>query len=287
MVAGSLRQNSEPGSPMVNQAGQDHLVRTSHTLRISCCRKTLRSSRSSSAFTLIELMAVVLVILVLVAISMGVMGYVQSRIAISRARSEIAAIQTALESYKSDWGYYPTTGRARISNIGFCESSNNLILYRALSGVDGGKQYMRFAPGQLKMSVGGANRSFGSSGASSARGGLTNICDPWSTPYNYYCSPRTPTNVVNTLPGTWPAYASPAWNYLTNFWSGGYMEGGQINVSSYDLWSYGPDRSTYVPGAIPYGGGFNYAWGVPGGGVAASDRWTNSTKSIDDIGNFK
>src|SRR5262245_24047138 len=80
---------------------------------------------ASSAFTLIELMAVVIVILLLALISFGVSGYVQRRMAISTVKTQIAALEAALEAYKSDWGYYPATCPCRISASFFCEATNN------------------------------------------------------------------------------------------------------------------------------------------------------------------
>lgn len=60
-----------------------------------------------SGFTLIELLVVVTVIAVLVGITIGTLGAVQKKAARGRAAVEIAAIETALERYKVDFGDYP------------------------------------------------------------------------------------------------------------------------------------------------------------------------------------
>ena len=53
----------------------------------------------------------------------------------------------------------------------------------------------------------------------------------WGTPFNYYCSPKTPFALMNNFYG-----------YPTNSNDNdGYSVGGQVNVSSFDLFSYGPD----------------------------------------------
>src|SRR5690348_8091921 len=70
-----------------------------------------RDTQRALAFTLIELMAVVLVVLILAAVGIGVAGYVQKKVAVSTTKSQIAAIEAALESYKADWGYYPRTSQ--------------------------------------------------------------------------------------------------------------------------------------------------------------------------------
>ena len=79
------------------------------------------------SFTLIELLAVVMVILILAGIMFGVAGYVQQKMQTAVARTQIAAMSAALESYKADWGYYPVTCPCRMSASFFCESTNNTI----------------------------------------------------------------------------------------------------------------------------------------------------------------
>lgn len=230
----------------------------------------------SQAFTLVELMAVVLVICMLAAIGLSTAGYVQTRIAISSARGQMALLESALESYKSDWGYYPATEPARISNSGAREGLNNWYLYRALSGANGGKRYATFLPGMARANTAVSPMTTGSTVQT-----FMNIYDPWGTPYNYYNSPATTFGVTNDIPTTWPAYA---WPWTNSYWYGGCAYGGQVNGRSYDLLSYGPDRVTYVRGARPLGGGYNRAW--YGGTGASGDRWTNAVSALDDLANF-
>ena len=163
--------------------------------------------------TLSDLLAVMLVIVLLTAITIGITGYVQRKMAISTAKTTIAAMEIALEAYKSDWGYYPPTSAIRISVNLVAEGSNNLVLYRALFGANGGRKYLSLPPSMLRSNtlIPRAN-----AGAPVAVG----IFDPWGTPYNYYNSPST-------------LYA----NIDTN-WYKGYTTGGQVNISTYDLWSY-------------------------------------------------
>ena len=99
--------------------------------------------RSNRAFTLIELLAVALVILILAALALPLVGYIQRRVAYQTARAQIAALSAALESYKSDWGFYPATTPVRISNLGIAESSNNWYMYRA--------QWAHGAAGAIKL----------------------------------------------------------------------------------------------------------------------------------------
>lgn len=213
-------------------------------------------------FTLVELMAVVLVICLLSAITIGVAGYVQQRMTVSTTRSQIAALEAALEAYKADWGYYPPTSTMRVSNTGLMELDNNALLYRALTGQ--GKQYLVFPSGQVHQSYYGG----GYGGLASA--GATNLFDLYGQPFNYYCSSRTPSAVGRY-------FSTNGTTIVTNYvaW------GGQINTGSYDLLSYGRDHATFA-----HSGATNW----PAIGAAALGRnmiiWSNATSTVDDIANW-
>ena len=226
-------------------------------------------SQRIRAFTLIELLAVMLVILALAAILIGVAGYVQKQMGIQTTRSQIVAIGAALEMYKADWGFYPATNPGRISANGLQESSNNCVLLYALSAMNslsssncgptncytlivrqGRKVYLHFTPLQYK-----ANPATG----------LTNICDAWGTPLNYYNSPTTPFSLVNSAVGS----------YTTNQ---GYSVGGQVNLTTYDLFSYGPDHLTYVPTIWEGSWWALNPWSLP--------DWANPSSANDDLTNW-
>ena len=224
-------------------------------------------SQRIRAFTLIELLAVVMVILILAGIMFGVAGYVQKKMQTAVARTQLAAMSAALESYKADWGYYPVTCPCRVSASFFCESTNNWILLRALSGASGGRRYYKFPVSQLRPSSATASNLL--MGGVTTTGGLTNFLDVWGTPYNYFNSPGTTRSNVN-----------PCVNGVFNL---GYVMGGQVNGGSYDLWSYGSDRFTFIPnGAFIISGacgGFNiYPWYNP--------AWVTPASALDDVTNF-
>jgi len=198
-----------------------------------------------AAFSLVELLAVVVVILALAGVMLGITGYVRKRVALSTAKSQIAAISIALEMYKADIGYYPRTGVIRISASSACESTNNNLLYRALSGtcLNCSKVYLKFPEGMIQ---------------SNFLTGLLNIMDPYSWPYNYYCSPSTSLLVSNVV---------------CDNCNLGFVIGGQVNVATFDLFSYGMDKNTYVSGA-------GTCWGV-------GQNWLNPNSAADDITNWK
>jgi prepilin-type N-terminal cleavage/methylation domain-containing protein len=66
-----------------------------------------RPPRRSSGFTLIELLTVIAIIAILAGLILTISGTIQKNAARSRAQSEIAAITSACENYKTDNGGYP------------------------------------------------------------------------------------------------------------------------------------------------------------------------------------
>jgi len=90
--------------------------------------------------------------------------------------------------------------------------------------------------------------------------GITNfiIVDPWGRPINYYhTTPVQPiATATNSIPENPIAY--PLMNAVV---------GGQVNLATYDLMSYGPDMSTYEP--------------------KLSSQFVNPAAANDDITNFR
>jgi prepilin-type N-terminal cleavage/methylation domain-containing protein len=204
-------------------------------------------SRRRSGFTLIELLAVLLLILVLAGSMIHLASYLQRRVATSTTRAQLDSIVLALEMYRSDYGFYPRTTEGRISGHGLVESTNNAILVRALLG--SGRLYLTGIPPEQIKVHGGT--------------GLTNIFDVFGQPFNYYNSPQTPFALVNN-------------SGCTNC---GYTVGGQVNLASFDLFSYGPDRMTL---AATNANAQNANYTTPYVHVS----WRLPASAVDDITNW-
>ncbi len=141
---------------------------------------------SFNAFTLIELLTVMAVIAVLAGMILGMAGYVQRKAARDRARSEIAAMEAALESYRVDNGSYPANPLMRSSSATSPPTSGGAdILYQALTG-----------DGTDKLMDGGVasrgNKKYGETGQTywepkdnQLNAERNQICDPFGRPYNY------------------------------------------------------------------------------------------------------
>jgi prepilin-type N-terminal cleavage/methylation domain-containing protein len=152
-----------------------------------------------TSFTLVELLTVMAIISILTAIVLFAASGVRNKTARSRAASEIQTISSALESYKTDNGIYPsftgfTTNTTYSANDGsqsgglYKQSSQ--ILYQALSGQTnatdtpiGNKSYMAFSQGI----IGDATTGTGSY-----------LRDPWGYSYGY-----SSTNAYTTFFDLW------------------------------------------------------------------------------------
>ena len=69
------------------------------------------------AFTLIELLVVISIIAVLAAFLLPVAGAVRRQATIRTAQAEMAQLETAIDRYKSAYGFYPPDSAVTISNI--------------------------------------------------------------------------------------------------------------------------------------------------------------------------
>ena len=137
------------------------------------------NSARDAAFTLIELITVMAIILVLAGLILGVAGYSQTKASSSRASAEIKALESAIESYKTDNGTYPRDATSTDllnpqQNYDPASSgkpnyqSTSEFLYEALSGYlpttygvipstptpPAGKSYFTFQPNQLGIATG-------------------------------------------------------------------------------------------------------------------------------------
>jgi prepilin-type N-terminal cleavage/methylation domain-containing protein len=146
-----------------------------------------RKSRLAS-FTLVELLVVMAIIAILCALVLMAASGVWTKAARNRAASEIQAMSTALESYKTDNGIYPPSDGVLLTNSPYSAydgsqinyQTNSQILYLALSGqtnftdtpAAGTKAYMSFKANQVGNPTG-------------ASGGGSYVKDPWNYSYGY------------------------------------------------------------------------------------------------------
>ncbi len=148
-----------------------------------------RSKGDLASFTLIELLVVIAIIAILAALTLYAASAVMEKGRRSRAASEIQAMSTALEGYKTDNGIYPQTTNAllittystiAVNASGGAYEQTSQLLYLSLSGqtnftsipIAGTKVYMSFRANQV-------------GDPSGALTGATYVQDPWLYSYGY------------------------------------------------------------------------------------------------------
>ncbi len=134
---------------------------------------TLTVRKFVPAFTLIELLAVMTIIAILVGMVIGIAGYAQRKAARSQTEVEIKSLESAIEAFKLDQGFYPTSSATRSSSDFSVEKTNCWLLYRqvVLGSNALSKPYLTTLTAKQIQSS----------------GILTYIIDPYGNPYNYYC----------------------------------------------------------------------------------------------------
>ena len=219
-----------------------------------CLSFSKPSLKRLGAFTLIELLVVMLIILILAGIILAVAGSAQNKAAVSRAKGEIKAMETALEAYKSDNGSYPSDPNSSEQlnaqqnfdpgNVLYQKSSE--FLYQALSGLQPAtagtttpsttaatKAYLSFKANQLLT----ANDAPGGAVASPTSPYMY-IVDPFGLSYGYSTAYQAALNASATNPSGTPN-PSPTpptgvgYNPTFDLWStGGYGTGGKATPSN-------------------------------------------------------
>ncbi len=155
-----------------------------------------QNRKALHSFTLVELLVVIGIIAILASLTLAASGTVWTKAARARASSEIAAMSTALESYKVDNGIYPPSTNLygppsvayplNSSVAGGTYQVSSQIIYQNLSGqvnflddpVSGTKVYMSFKANQL----GNAKTAKGTSSSATS---ATYVKDPWGYSYGY------------------------------------------------------------------------------------------------------
>jgi general secretion pathway protein G len=112
-------------------------------------------AKPRAAFTLIELLVVIAIVAILAALTLSTLGYVNKKAAESRARSEVAALSAAIDSFKLEMGYYPASNNLFTELTGQGPTNTNRVFFEPTATIATNNQFV----------------------------------DPWGQPYNYSISP--------------------------------------------------------------------------------------------------
>ena len=150
----------------------------------------MKTTRTHKAFTLIEILIVVGILALLMGLTTQMLSTVSANQGRAKARTDMALIASALESFASKYGGYPRV------NAGSDEKKAAADLYKCLAG----KMVLRVDDGQIIMSdVGTARKPVlevskltiadptdqFAQNVDPEKNGVY-FCDPWSEPYLYF-----------------------------------------------------------------------------------------------------
>jgi prepilin-type N-terminal cleavage/methylation domain-containing protein len=198
-----------------------------------------RTSRTKSAFTLVEILVAMAVVAILFTLGLQTMRGTKQRTMIAKARAEMAALTQALEAYKNHYGDYPQTGALTqatpLTATEVSPTQAQAALFNALLGVYGPTDFSttRNGPSFVELSKFKveetrdytqriSTNSLGiPTGTPPAKQRVSScFLDPWGNRYLYYYKPA-------------PQAGRPA----TNQWA----------PAGYLLYSAGPDGQQTAP----------------------------------------
>lgn len=126
-----------------------------------------------------ELLVVVSIMVILAGLSLGILGYVNNKDALERAKIQLGLLETALESYKSENGEYPQSTRPDGTG------GTNEMFQKLFPKNEDEKVYLP----QLDPE----NDPIGwlSSSGRTANYATMEILDPWANEFRYRSAPNT------------------------------------------------------------------------------------------------
>jgi prepilin-type N-terminal cleavage/methylation domain-containing protein len=194
------------------------------------------------AFTLIELLTVIAVIAILAAFAVPLVGSIKKREYINKSQAEMAQLETAIESYKSAYGFYPSSS-AIASQYGALTNQLYFELLGTTNSNSAGGQFQTL-DGSAKIDGTTASETFGVAGFMNCNKGNS---DESSTPARAFLADLKPaqsitlftnaTSIVKILIGSVggpDASYQPLGTPNVNPWR--YVSPGINNPNGYDLW---------------------------------------------------
>jgi len=139
----------------------------------------LPRTKPASAFTLIEILVVIAIIAILAGLLLQTSSYIQEKAGISRAQTEIKAMENAIERYKVDTGDYPTSNGSANPGSDADQSSKALLddLMPTNTSTSNSVVYFTFPDKMLGPTD--------SNSGSNRRQNAQFVADPWGNSYHY------------------------------------------------------------------------------------------------------
>ena len=200
-----------------------------------------------SAFTLVELLVVISIIGVIAAFLLPVAGAVKKNAVIHTAQTEMAQLETAIDRYKSAYGFYPPDNTNTIHNL--ASALTNQLYYELVGTTNSATGYQPLGGGS-SLTAGGAASAFGVIGFMNCN--KPNADESTAQARNFLpdLKPRqigtvngvAITNLVTSVGGPDPTYKPLGlqdmnpWRYYSSNPANNPAYNPQNNPGSYDLW---------------------------------------------------
>jgi prepilin-type N-terminal cleavage/methylation domain-containing protein len=167
------------------------------------------------AFTLIELLVVISIIAVLAAFTVPVLKSLKRREFITKTQAELALLETAIDSYKAAYGFYPPGNPNGVLT--------NQLYYELLGTTNNGADYVTL-DNSAQISVNSVNNAFGVGGFMNCNG---------TNKVSNEDSPSAKSFLIASVGGPDQIY-QPLNMLDVNPWR--YIAQGTNNPGGYDLW---------------------------------------------------
>jgi prepilin-type N-terminal cleavage/methylation domain-containing protein len=131
-------------------------------MKTTAMKKTAANKFTSRlAFTLVELLVVISIIGVLAAFTVPVLKSLKRREFISKTQAELALLETAIDSYKAAYGFYPPDNTNIVNNL--TSAMTNQLYYELIGTTNNGVNYVAL-DGSAQIPVGSVGNAFGVGG---------------------------------------------------------------------------------------------------------------------------
>jgi len=91
--------------------------------------------RKAGGFTLVELLVVIAIIAILAGLTLAAMGGIQKKNLRSRAMAEVQALSSAIEIYRLEMGFYPTSNNLYTELTGQGPTNTNKVYFEPGVGI--------------------------------------------------------------------------------------------------------------------------------------------------------
>lgn len=205
----------------------------------------MRRTRRRGGFTLVEILTVMAVIVVLIGLSIPAISMIRTKSSINETTALFQRLTLALSTYNNDFGDYPPSSPKRLGLRGNGQNDGAELLVRCLTTQARSGNYFSFEDKQL----GNVDSDRLPSDADPTRSSyktrdLFELLDSWGNPIGYLHNADYAVGGSVTLPTGLAAFTAARSE----------KTGQELGLTTYQLWSAGPDGLAGTPDDIVVAG---------------------------------